>query len=348
MAELAAPRWLLLIHQIPPKPDYFRVKVRRRLQRLGAVAIKSSVYALPNSAETLEDLQWLLHEIVADGGEGSICQGSFVGGLSDEAVEDLFRAERASAYSVLAADARELLKALPARRRIALDELTRVEAEIARLRRRLSNLVALDFFGAREQHVVHALVATLEQRALAARATATTQATSAATAHGRTWVTRHGIFVDRIASAWLIERFIDPEAQFKYVAPMGYRPAADELRFDMFEAEYTHVGDQCTFEVLLDRFALHDDSALVAIAEIVHAIDIKDGKFDRPETAGVERLLAGIARGTSDDETRRQRGGMLFTDLYESLQDAAPNDTSDGARSTMRATPRGSGPGRAI
>jgi hypothetical protein len=116
----------------------------------------------------------------------------------------------------------------------------------------------------------------------------------------------------------------------------------------MFEAEYTHVGDQCTFEVLLDRFALHDDPALVAIAEIVHAIDIKDGKFDRPETAGVERLLAGIARGTSDDETRRQRGGMLFTDLYESLQDAAPNDTSDGARSTVRATPRGSGPGRAI
>lgn len=322
MPEPVSPRWLLLIHQIPPKPDYFRVKVRRRLQRIGAAVIKNSVYVLPNRADTFEDFQWLLSEIVADGGEGSICEATFVNGLTDAAVEGLFRAERSSDYSSLAADAREMRRALPARRRIALDELRGVEAEVARLRRRLSEVVALDFFGAREHREAEALVAGLEQRAAAAHAGASTKATSAARPLGGTWVTREGIFVDRIASAWLIERFIDPEARFKFVPATGYRPSAGEFRFDMFQAEYTHVGDRCTFEVLLDRFALHDDDALVAIAEIVHDIDIKDAKFDRPEAGGVERLLAGIARGARDDEARRRRGGALFTDLYESLQEA--------------------------
>src|SRR5205807_6991598 len=105
---------------------------------------------------------------------------------------------------------------------------------------------------------------------------------------GRTWVTRRGVFVDRIASAWLIKRFIDPDARFKFVAPGGYVPRKGELRFDMFEAEYTHEGDRCTFETLVRRFRLRDP-ALRAIGEIVHDIDCKDAKFGRAEVTEIGR-----------------------------------------------------------
>ena len=133
---------------------------------------------------------------------------------------------------------------------------------------------------------------------------------------GRVWVTRKGIHVDRIASAWLIRRFVDPDARFKFVPAKGYKPAEKELRFDMFEAEFTHDGDLCTFEVLVSRLGI-DDRALVPIAEIVHDIDLKDSKFDRPETSGIDRLIAGIAMGHRDDESRLERGSAVFDGLYE-------------------------------
>ena len=132
---------------------------------------------------------------------------------------------------------------------------------------------------------------------------------------GRTWVTRRGVFVDRIASAWLIRRAIDPKARFKFVPARGYKPRADELRFDMVGAEYTHAGEDCTFQTLIRRFGL-DDRAVSAIGEVVHDIDCKDEKFGRPETAGVLGLLRGIADGTDDDDARLERGFRVFEDLY--------------------------------
>lgn len=133
---------------------------------------------------------------------------------------------------------------------------------------------------------------------------------------GRTWVTRQDVHVDRMASAWLIRRFIDPEARFKFVAASGYRPEAGELRFDMYEAEYTHEGELCTFQTLLRRFGL-SDSALAAIGEIVRDIDCKDSKYGRSETAGVAAMIAGIAAGTPDDEVRLARSGPLFDGLLD-------------------------------
>jgi hypothetical protein len=124
------------------------------------------------------------------------------------------------------------------------------------------------------------------------------------------------VHVDRIASAWLIRRFIDRDAKLKFVPAKGYEPAAGELRFDMFEAEHTHEGDQCTFEVLKRRFGV-SDAAVQAIAEVVHDIDVRDGKFGRPETAGVERLVNGIALTQSDDDARVALGSQLFDALYE-------------------------------
>ena len=133
---------------------------------------------------------------------------------------------------------------------------------------------------------------------------------------GKTWVTRKGVHVDRMASAWLIRRFIDPEARFKFVPAKGYKPLPNEIRFDMFEAEFTHVGDRCTMEVLIERTAI-DDKAARIIAEIVHDIDLKDAKFKHPETSGIERLIAGIAMAHRDDEVRLTRASAVFDDFSE-------------------------------
>ena len=134
----------------------------------------------------------------------------------------------------------------------------------------------------------------------------------------RTWVTRQQVQVDRIASAWLIRRFIDREARFKFVPSSGYKPQSGELRFDMFEGEFTHQGDRCTFEVLVAHAGL-SDPALTAIGEIIHDIDLKDDKYGRAETAGVKSLIAGIATPGADDEQRLARGAMLLDGLYDSF-----------------------------
>jgi hypothetical protein len=242
--EESAARWLLFIHQLPPKPDYLRVKIRRRLRKLGAIAIKQTVYALPSGEEALEDLQWLRREIESEGGSAVIAEAEFVGGISDEELEAMLETERG-------------------------------------LGRAGNSAVA-------EVHQVEP---------------------------GRTWVTRQNVHVDRIASAWLIRRFIDAESRFKFVAARGYKPKRGEIRFDMFEAEYTHVGEDCTFQTLVRQFGLRD-GALRAIGEVVHDIDCKDDRFDRPETAGISGLISGIVQAHEDDPARIERGAAVLDDLY--------------------------------
>ncbi len=136
---------------------------------------------------------------------------------------------------------------------------------------------------------------------------------------GRTWVTREGVKVDRISSAWLIHRFVDPDARFKFVPARGYRPRTSELRFDMYEAEYTHVGEDCTFQTLARRFGIVD-RGILAIGEIVHDIDCKDERYGRSETSGVASLIRGIVEANEDDATRLERGSALLDDLYTSLR----------------------------
>jgi hypothetical protein len=301
-------RWLLLIHAIPPKPDYLRVKIGRRLARLGAVAIKNSVYALPKGDDALEDLHWVAREIVEGKGEASIIEARFVEGLQDRKVEELFQAAREADYAAMTLESQRL--------RAEWVKGTPIASEVGRLRKRLSDVVAIDFFGANGREAVEALIAELEEHMEPSPRKQQAQAARPPLPCGRTWVTRKGIKVDRIASAWLIRNFIDREAFFKFVPGQSYRPGPDELRFDMFDAEYTHEGDRCTFEVLLERFALRD-AALAQVGEVVHDIDLKDGKFGLPETAGIEGLVAGLVAGVGDDETRLGQGGTFFASLYE-------------------------------
>jgi hypothetical protein len=310
-------RWLLLIHQIPPKPAYLRVKIGRHLQRIGAAAIKNSVYALPRNDETQEDFQWVLREVVKGGGDASILEARFIDGLSDEQVLALFQSAREADYRDLAEEARQVAAALPKRGPPPENRRNEVANQIARLRQRLSELVEIDFFGAPGREIAEGLVSGMEARmkpSVESRepAKATVQKDEY---RGRTWVTRSGIKVDRMASAWLIKKLIDPQARFKFVPAKGYQPSKGEVRFDMFEAEFTHDGDLCTFEVLLERFGL-DEPALRAIAEIVHDVDVKDAKYGREEAPGVGQVVAGIAAAHADDEARLERGSALFDDLY--------------------------------
>jgi len=298
------PDWLLLIHQLPPTPNYLRVKIARRMQRIGAVAIKNTVYALPTTESALEDFQWTVREIRAEGGEANLFEARVIEGLSDGEIQQLFKAARDEDYEAIASEARSLDR----------EDLQRLALDIARLRKRISDVQAIDFFGAPKGQLAVAVVEELA-RTIEEPAQASSETERSETYRDRTWVTRAGVHVDRMASAWLIRRFVDPEAHFKFVTEKQYAPKDGEVRFDMFNAEFTHEGDRCTFEVLIDRMRL-DDPALRAIAEVVHDIDLKEIKFDRPETSGIAVMVASIAMAHRDDEDRIARAAAVLEDLY--------------------------------
>jgi hypothetical protein len=309
-------RWLVLVHQLPPKPSYARVKVWRRLQALGAVALKNAVYVLPDRDSTREDFEWLAREVAELGGSATVCEARLVQGRDDREIEEIFQAAREADYQALLKDAQQLDASLRARRSRKAAPAT-LATDLIALRRRLEAVTQIDFFGAANRVPAEALIGELEGKLGIAAITSETSL-RVGDLRGQTWVTRTGVHVDRIASAWLIRRFIDRDAAFKFVTAKGYRPEPGEIRFDMFDAEFTHEGDRCTFETLRSRLGL-EDPALRAVGEIVHDIDLKEEKFGRPETAGVARLLAGLARRTRDDHERIERGGQLFDDLYESF-----------------------------
>lgn len=303
-------RWLVLIAQLPTKPDYLRVKLRRRIQRVGALSLRGAVYVLPNRADTLEDFVWLRGELIEDGGDAIVCAARTVVGISDADLEARFRELRETDY-------REIIAAAEAMR--ASGNRDEAERELPRLRRRLEDVSKQDFFGSPVRDEAHRA---LELAANFQRATSPASTLDHSPVSGRTWVTRAGVFVDRIASAWLIRRFIDREAKFKFATAASNSSRPGELRFDMYQAEYTHEGDRCTFETLLARFGL-DDPALRAIAEIVHDIDCKDEKFGRAEAAGVELVLRGLVSAESEDASRLERGAALFDGLYSQLSASA-------------------------
>ena len=309
-----AARWLLLIHQIPPKPNYFRVKVWRRLQRIGAVALKNSVYVLPKSDAAQEDLAWVLREILTGGADATLCEARMVDGITDDQIEALFHAARDADYAQIGEELRRLLDEPHATE----EARASLRTELARVQRRFGDLTAIDFFGAPGRVAGLGLLGSMESRLKPAEPIPTKDIAENPRSlfQDRVWVTRKGVHVDRIACAWLIRRFIDDTPQFKFVPGKDYQPQPGEVRFDMFDAEFTHEGDLCSFEVFLKRLRI-DDPALQAIAEIIHDIDLKDSKFARAETAGVASLILGIAQRHREDEERIAQGSELFDALYE-------------------------------
>jgi hypothetical protein len=299
--------WLLLVHQLPARPAYLRVKIWRQFRDSGAVALKNAVYLLPRTAECRAVFQRLLRQIEQSGGSGALCEARFADGLRDSEVKDLFNAARDADYQALAKD----LRGQAGRRRKSRDGDLKLKLEKAR--QRLAQIAKIDFFGANGRRGVEPLLSQLEHSHIVKAGGVAAGVSGALSA--RLWVTRQGVHVDRIASAWLIRRFLDPKAKFKFVAPKSYRHAVGELRFDMADAEFTHEGDKCSFEVLLEETRV-SDAALAAIAEIVHNLDLKDGKFDRPEAAGIGHIIEGICESQSEDAARIARGSAMLDDLY--------------------------------
>ena len=251
-----------------------------------------------------------------------LCEARLIEGLSDREVRALFNRARDEDYDAIAQEVRSIGAELgdePPRENEA-----ELKGQLTRLKNRFAQVAGIDFFGADRRVPLEGLLAELENRIVAPATQGPLESTPSdadglRNLRGRTWVTHQGVYVDRIASAWLIRRFIGPEARFKFVPGKDYEPAPGELRFDMFEAEFTHRGDRCTFEVLLEQAGL-DDRALRAAAEVVHDIDLKDAKYGREEAAGIASLIAGIARAHARGEERLAQGVALLERLYASFR----------------------------
>lgn len=314
-------RWLLLVHQLPPKPLYLRAQVRRRLAQVGALPIKDSVYVLPDAGDALEDFQWIAQEATAAGGEAWICRADFVEGLSDDRLKARFRAAAAERCAPVKA-------ALAAR----LAELRRDKkkneqgsgGDLLRLQRQADDATRIDFFNSEAGQEVRTLMAAVKQ-ALRSRTSDRQPAKSKTPGDlkGRVWVTREDPHVDRLATAWLIRRFVDPAARFRFADRAGGATRPGERSFDMTGADFTHEGDRCSFETMRARLKL-DDPALGHLAEIVHDLDLKDGKFGRPDAAGVARLVDGLAQAHPDSHARVAAALPLFDALFASYGGRLP------------------------
>jgi hypothetical protein len=319
MTKSSAP-WLLLIHQIPKDPAYLRVKVGRRLSAIGAVALKNSVYVLPNRDTCREDFSWVRREIVDGGGDASVFEASSVEGQTRQDLEGVFRKARASDYQAL----RDKVSALEATRSSDSPPARQAGlADIARLEEQLGEVERIDFFAQNEAKLVRQRLLKLRDL-LEQRGTNTPppRASLRRTDYQRrTWVTRTGVKVDRVACAWLIRRFIDDRAKLRFVDLAEYVHRPSELRFDMPEGEFTHEGDLCSFEVLCKRFAL-TTSGLARIGEIIHDLDVKDGRYGRPETEGVRVLIQGLIAQHASDAARVEAAATLFDALLVADQPA--------------------------
>jgi hypothetical protein len=316
-------RWLILAHHIPPKPGYLRTKISKRLAAHGAIGLKNALYVLPDRDETRESFSWLVKEIEDGGGRAFLSSGVFFLGITDDQVKALFKAARNADYELLAQNAKAVLHKLPAMEKDW--EASRASAfeSLRDLSSRYDELRNKDFFGAPARDSVEGILSAIERRVFqrdkSMAGEAELESRKIEDCRGRIWITRKHIHIDRIASAWLILRFFDDQARFKFVSSKAYKPKTDEVRFDMFEAEFTHEGDKCTFEVILGRLNL-DDRALTAIAEVIHDLDLKDAKYGRPEAQGFSAILSGITLRYEADEERLSRGTQLLDDLYRYFQ----------------------------
>lgn len=320
--------WILLIHQLAPKPTNLRVRIWRKLQKLGAVAIKNSVYVLPATEKAHEDFQWLKQEIESAGGEAAVFKAASVEGATDEEIITAFRKTRDEEYAAIAAGFDGLTGAVREQARgkhLSAGRLSAHETEIARLHAELERIAANDFFNAVRRATAFsayersqkAIRSAQGPKGKAAPSPARGGTLDVAKFQGQRWVTRRNLHIDRLASAWLIKQFIDKRPRFYFVADGETVEGA--IPFDMFGAEFTHHGEDCTFETMLKQFGLGESKGLRELAEIVHDIDLKDDKFHRLEAAGLNAIIDGLSTVLRDDRKLLQQTSILFDGLYALL-----------------------------
>jgi hypothetical protein len=309
--------WLMLMVSLPPNPSSLRVRVWRKLRTLGAVALRPSVYLLPPTPDNFERFQWLGQEVVKDGGEATFLSVDQIENMKRSEVVRLFQQARDQDYRLLAERYRKIARGLD--RRTAPRSATRRDEELVRLARELDRIREIDFFDAPGYQEVKRFKETIEMRLHPRAAGATSEGDiPPGSLGGRRWVTRPRPHVDRIASAWLIKRFVDPEADFVFASPKEF--PADAVPFDAAGVEFGHQGEDCTFETLLRRCGLQDHR-LAQLAEIVHEIDLRDQKFARDEARGIDLAIRGLLATFKDDQEVLARGMTLFDGLYAALND---------------------------
>lgn len=317
-------RWLTLLMTLPPTPSRHRVGVWRKLQRMGAVSLRGSAWMLPETSETKELFEWLTQEIQSSRGEATLLRVDRIETMREEQVMALFHKARAAEYEPIARRCRELLAHLDRARAAHRVSVGPLRAKLDGLKRELDRVRSIDYLDSPAGQRAQAL---WERAATRLAAVETRPAprpgprrSGALPSPGSTWVTRPRPHIDRIASAWLIKRFFDPEAKF------AFADAADApkkgIPFDVVGAEFGHHGEDCTFETLIKQFGIKD-RRVKAIGEIVHEADLHDGKFTRTEATGVDLAIKGLAESTHDDHELLGRGMAIFDGLYTVLKQKA-------------------------
>jgi hypothetical protein len=303
---------VLLIVSLPPNPSSLRVRVWRRLRAVGAVALKRTVYLLPDTPDHYEHFQWLAQEVQREGGEATLLRVEQIENMSPQDVIRLFHEAREPEFRRLAGRYRKLLQNLD-RKSAATSQ--RVQAELGQLEREYEKLHELDFFDAPAGAEVERLREAIAMRTRPSEEPKRREkvAGDLRELRGRQWITRRRPHVDRLASAWLIKRFIDPEATFLFADPKDF--PAGTIPFDTPGAELSHVGEDCTFETILKRVGLRD-RRLTRLAQIVHEADLRDGKFPRDEARGIDLAIRGLLAANADDHQVLEHGLALFEGLY--------------------------------
>jgi len=324
-------QWVLFFYSIPATPVNNRVKVWRKLVRTGAVQLKGGVYILPYSEERHEALQWMLAELPGLKGEGLLIKTATIEPLQHQDIIALFNDQRQPEYRKIARKIDECSGRIRNLRKGGRDRVTtslfrqyeKIHADFQAVQQR-------DFFqsesGLNVAVQINALRKQLEELTVVEKGHKGSASPELSNGRklqnftGLTWLTRTRPFVDRMASAWLIRRFIDEQATFAFREEPELRDLDDEheVSFDVRNGDFTHIDDLCTFEVLLKSFGL-TEKGLTHLAEIVHDIDIKDGKFGTSEAPVIEMIIKGVrCRALPDDEMLEQ-GMAVFEALYLSI-----------------------------
>ncbi len=318
--------WLLIFYSVPSHPVNARMKIWRKLAKAGAVQLKGAVYILPASDEHQELFQWIINEVKSLGGDGTFVRTSRIETLSDDEVRGFFNERRDAEYRELDKTLDGLDRKVQSSRNSALAGTREsVTGTLSGLRKTYEEISGRDFFGASFGKVTGKRIRSLEtslkglQEPDAAKPAPITRK-DPRQYRKRVWVTRHRPFVDRMASAWLIRRFVDREAMFRFIDEKELKGLGPrEIAFDMQGGEFTHHGDLCTFEVLMRSFGIKD-LAVRKIAEIVHDLDLKDDKYGNSAERGIEEILTGIRKTVKEDNDMLEKGIAVFEMLYASMQ----------------------------
>jgi hypothetical protein len=305
ISEKTPGSWLFLLFNLPAKQSSDRVKVWRRLKKFGAIQLKTSTYVLPDEPVHYERFQWLAKEIVDTGGEATLVRVKDIEGMPHAAIVALFNEARARDYDELFEPLNLLIK----------DDKARKQSpnQLQKLRQRFQEIRDIDYFQNSRGEDLQRLLQKAEALEAPKKKPETIMRLRAEDYRGKSWVTRPRPEIDRVGSAWLIRKFIDPSAKFVFGNAPAEFPKA--IPYDMFEVEFSHHGDNCTFETLIQRFGIRD-RAVLRLAELIHDADLEDDKFHRVEGFGIEQIFKGWAKQGLSDQEILAKGFECFDALY--------------------------------